>query len=152
MRVDGCCDQIFCLQFTRVWSCELSKRAGSVPRGALHIFRVRGRAIGKGIYFLDIGIKNGSNFHNLGIRNGNYFQDFYMKYIRLDILFRKIGIRSGILFQKIGIRKGFVFEASMARPQPKFGQVHPPGARYRFLLTALLTFTYKRCPVFLLNP
>ena len=32
--------------------------------GALHIFWVRGRAIGKGIYFQDIGIKNGINFHN----------------------------------------------------------------------------------------
>ena len=32
--------------------------------GALDIFRVRGRAIGKGIYFPDIGIKNGINFHN----------------------------------------------------------------------------------------
>ena len=28
-----------------------------IPGGALHIFRVRGRAIGKGIYFLNIGIK-----------------------------------------------------------------------------------------------
>ena len=32
------------------------------PGGALHIFRVRGRAIGKGIYFPDIDIKNGINF------------------------------------------------------------------------------------------
>ena len=71
------------------------------PGGALHIFRVRGRAIGKGIYFPDIGKKNGINFHNFGIRNGTYFQDFYMKYIRSDILSRKIGIRSGILFQKL---------------------------------------------------
>ena len=47
--------------------------------------------------------------------------------IRSDILFRKIGIRSGILFQKIGIRDVYVFEASMARPRPKSGQVHPPG-------------------------
>ena len=47
-----------------------------IPGGALHIFRVRGRAIGKGIYFPDIGIKNGINFHNFGIRNGTYFQDF----------------------------------------------------------------------------
>ena len=95
--------------------------------GALHIFRVRGRAIGKGIYFPDIGIKNGITFHNFGIRNGTYFQDFYMKYIRSDILFRKIGIRSGILFQKIGTRNGYVFEVLMARPRPKSGQVHPLG-------------------------
>ena len=51
-----------------------------------------------------------------------------MKYIRSDIHFRKIGIRSGILFQKSGIRNGYVVEASMARPRPKFGQVHPPGS------------------------
>ena len=62
---------------------------------------------------------------NFGIRNGTSFQDFYMKHIRLDILFRKIGIRSGILFQEIGIRNGYVFEASMVRPRPKSGQVHP---------------------------
>ena len=48
-----------------------------------------------------------------------------MKYIRSDILFRKVGIRSGILFQLIGIRNGYVFAASMARPRPKSGQVHP---------------------------
>ena len=67
-----------------------------------------------------------------------------MKYIWSDILFRQLGIRSGILFQKIGIRNGYVFEASMARPRPKSGQVHPPGvlrffcnilAALRFLLT-----------------
>ena len=46
------------------------------PGSALHIFRVRGRAIGKGIYFPDNGIKNGINVHNFGIRNGTYFQDF----------------------------------------------------------------------------
>ena len=44
----------------------------SVPGGALHIFWVRGRAIGKGINFPDIGIKNGINFHNFGISNGIY--------------------------------------------------------------------------------
>ena len=77
------------------------------PGGALHILRVRGCAIGKGIYFPDIDI----NCHNFGIRNGTYFQDFYMKYIRSDIPFRKIGIRSGI--------------------RPKSGQVHPPGQEPR---------------------
>ena len=44
-----------------------------VPGGALHIFRERGRAIGKGIYLPDIGIKNGINFHNFGMRNGSRF-------------------------------------------------------------------------------
>ena len=52
---------------------------------------------------------------------------FYEICRRSDILFRKIGIRSGVLFQKIGIRNGCVFEASMARPRPKSGQVHPRG-------------------------
>ena len=88
------------------------------PEGALDTFRVRGRAIGKGIYFPDVGIKNGINFHNFGIRNGTYFQDLYMKYISSNILFRKIGIRSG-----------YFFEASKARPRLKSGQVHPPGIR-----------------------
>ena len=60
------------------------------PGGALHIFRVRGGAIGKGIYSPAIGIKNGINFHNFGIRNSTYFQDFYMKYIRSDILYQKL--------------------------------------------------------------
>ena len=51
-----------------------------ILNGTQHIFRVRGRAIGKGIDFLDIGIKNGINFHNFGIRNGNDFQDLGIKY------------------------------------------------------------------------
>ena len=42
--------------------------------GALDIFRIRERAIGKGIYFPDIGIKNGINFHNFGIRNCYVFE------------------------------------------------------------------------------
>ena len=51
------------------------KFAKLVPGDALHILRVRGRAIWKGIYFPDIGIKNGINVHNFGIRNGTDFQD-----------------------------------------------------------------------------
>ena len=86
-----------------------------IPGGALHILRVRGRAIGKGVYFPDIFIKKGINFHNIGIRNGIYFQDFGMKY------------KVGYTFQKIGIRNGYVFEASMAHPRSKSGQVHPWG-------------------------
>ena len=82
----------------------------SFPGGALDIFRVRGRAIGKGIHFPDTGIKNGINFHNFGIRIGTYFQDVYMKYISSDILFRKIGIRSGIIFQKLVQRTGMVLK------------------------------------------
>ena len=61
-----------------------------------------------------------------------------MKYVRSDILFRKIGIRSGVLFQKIGIRNGYVFEASMARPQPKSGQVHPRALKPWQLAFSLL--------------
>ena len=52
-----------------------------MPGGALHIFRVRGRAFGKGIDFPDIGIKNGINFQHFGTRNGiPIFEDFGMKY------------------------------------------------------------------------
>ena len=94
--------------------------------GALHIFWLRGRAIGKGIYFQDIGIKNGINFQNFGTRNGTDLQDFAMKY-KVGYTFSKIGISSGLLFQKIGIRNGYVFETSMAGPRPTSGQVHPPG-------------------------
>ena len=47
---------------------------------ALQILWVRGRAIGKGIYFPDIGIKNDINFCNFGIRNSADFLDFGMKY------------------------------------------------------------------------
>ena len=54
-----------------------------VPRvpwgGVPHIFIVRGRAIGKCIYFPDIGIKKDLNFHNFGIRNGADFQNFGVK-------------------------------------------------------------------------
>ena len=41
--------------------------------GALYIFWVRGRAIGKGIDFQHIGISNGMDFYNFGIRNGTSF-------------------------------------------------------------------------------
>ena len=49
--------------------------------GELHIYIlwVRVRAIGKGIYFPDIGIKTGINFPNFGVRNGTDIQDFGMK-------------------------------------------------------------------------
>ena len=67
-----------------------------------------GRAIGKGIYFPNIGIKNGINFHNFGIRNnGTKFQDFAMKY-KVGYTFSKIGISVGTLFPKIGIRNRYV--------------------------------------------
>ena len=61
---------------------EAAKVSGSLscPGGALHIFLVRGSAIGKGIYFPEIGIKNGINFHYFRIRNGTEFQDFGIKY------------------------------------------------------------------------
>ena len=65
------------------------------PRGggaAIHIFWVRVRAIGKGIDFPDIGIKNGINFYNFGIRNGTDFQDFCMIY--------EVGY-AGYFFQKL---------------------------------------------------
>ena len=96
------------------------------PGGALHVFWVRGRAIGKGIDFPHICIRNGIGFYNFGMRKGTNFQDSSVRFKVLVYFIRKIGIRSGIPFPKIGIRNGYVFEASMARPQPKSGQVHPP--------------------------
>ena len=109
-------------------------------RAALHIFRVRGRAIGKGIEFPDICIKNGVNFHNFGKRKGTDFQDFGIKYKIGYTFFEKLGQGWVYFFQKIVIRNGYVFEArplvrSMARPRPKSGQVH---SRVPFILRALL--------------
>ena len=60
-----------------------------------------GRAIGKGFYFQDIGIKNGLNFHNFGIRNGTDLQDFTMKY-KVRYTFSKNWYKFGYTFQKIG--------------------------------------------------
>ena len=77
--------------------------------------------------FPHIGISNGIDFYNFSIRNGTYSQDSCVRFPFFVFFIREIGIRSGILFPKIGIRNGYVFEASMARPQPKSGQVHPPG-------------------------
>ena len=52
-----------------------------IPGGTLHIFWVRRRAVGKGIDFPDIGIRNGIDFHNLWYKErGINFQDFGMKY------------------------------------------------------------------------
>ena len=58
-----------------IYQYELFQLLHESPGGGA-LFGVRGRAIGKDIYFPDIGIKNGINFHNFGIRNGTYFQDF----------------------------------------------------------------------------
>ena len=69
------------------------------PGGALHIFWVRGRAIGKGIYFQGIGIKNGINFHNFGIRNGTDLQDFAMKY-KVGYSFSQNWYKFGYTFSK----------------------------------------------------
>ena len=69
------------------------------PGGALHTFWVRGRAIGKGIDFPDIGIKNGINFHNFGIRNGTDFQGFGMKY-KEGYTFSKNWHKAGYTFSK----------------------------------------------------
>ena len=76
------------------------------PGGALHIFWVRGRAIGKGIDFPHIGISNGIDFYNFDIRNGTNFQDSSVRFKVLVYLIRKIGIKSSIPFPKIGIRNG----------------------------------------------
>ena len=49
--------------------------------GALHIFWIQGRAVGKGIDFPDIDTRNSINFHNFGVRIRINFQDFGMKYM-----------------------------------------------------------------------
>ena len=71
----------------------------------MHMFPFWGNAIGKGINFPEIIIKNGINLHNFGIRNGTDFQDFRMK-CKVGYTFSKIcvTVRLGILFQKIGLR------------------------------------------------
>ena len=84
--------------------------------------------------FLNIGLSNGIDFYNFGIRNGTDSQDSCVRFPFFVFFIRKIGMRLGLRFPKIGIRNGYVFEASMARPQPKSGQVHPPGFRRVFLL------------------
>ena len=74
-------------------------------------------------------MSKGIDFYNFGIRNGTNFQDSSVRFKVLVYFIRKIGISSGIPFPKSDIRNGYVFEASMARPRPKSGQVHPPGPR-----------------------
>ena len=69
------------------------------PGGALHIFWLRGRAVAKGIYFQDIGIKNGINFHSFGMRNGTNLQDFAMKY-KVGYAFSKNWYKFGYTFSK----------------------------------------------------
>ena len=125
-----------------------------LPGGALHIFRVRGRATGKGIYFPDIGIKNGINFHNFGTRNGTYFRDFYMKYKRSDILFRKIGIRSGILFQKLVYGTGMFLKPQWHVPYQNLVKCTPLDRAARssiifYLLAFLTTLIFNNQKVWL---
>ena len=78
------------------------------PGSALHIFRVGGRAIGKGIYFPDICIKNGINFHNFGIRNVTYVQDFGMKY-KVGYTFSKNWYKVEYAFSKNWYKVGYAF-------------------------------------------
>ena len=88
-----------------------------VPGDALHIFWVRGRAIGRGIDFPDNGIRSGIDFHNFGIRNRTNFQDFGMKY-KVWHSFSKNWYTFGYTSSNIGLRNGYDFEDSMARPRP----------------------------------
>ena len=70
--------------------------------GALHIFWESGSAIGKGIYFPDIGIKDCINFHKFGrpsLRNGTNFEDFGMKY-KVRYTFSKNWYKVGYAFSK----------------------------------------------------
>ena len=84
------CQKIKCLVYSVNYQCL---------GGVLHIFWVRGRAIGKGIYCQDIGIKNDINFHNFGIRNGTYLQDFAMKY-KVGYTFLQNRYKFGYTFSK----------------------------------------------------
>ena len=90
------------------------------------MFQVRGRAIGKGINFPDIGIKNGINFHNFGIRNGTDFQGFGIE-CEVGYTFSKNWYKVGYTFFKTFSykerRNGYVFETSMARPRPSLRAV-----------------------------
>ena len=47
------------------------------PGAVLHTFWVRGHAIGKGIDFTDICIRNGIDFHNFGMKNGTISRFWY---------------------------------------------------------------------------
>ena len=44
------------------------------------MFWARGHAIGKGIDFPDIGIRNSIDFHNFGIRNDTDIQDVGLRF------------------------------------------------------------------------
>ena len=78
----------------RISKCERTSLDPESPGGALLIFRVRGRAIGEGIYFPDNGIKNGINVHNFGIRNGTDFHNFSM-ICKIGYIFSKIWYKVG---------------------------------------------------------
>ena len=87
--------------------------------GALHIFWVRGRAIGKGIYFLDIGIKNSLNYHNFGIMNGADFLDFGMKY-KVGYTFLKNWYKVGYTFLKNWHKVGNTFSKTWYKEWVRF--------------------------------
>ena len=94
--------------------------------GALHIFWVRGRAIGKGIYFQDIGIKNSINFHNFGIRNGTDLQDFALKY-KVGYTFSQNWYKFGYTFSKNWYTERVCFRSFNGRSPTKIWSSAPPG-------------------------
>ena len=60
-----------------------------------------------------------------------------MKY-KEGYTFSKNWYKVGYTFsENIGIRNGYVFETLMARPRPKSGQVHPPGATVQEICVAV---------------
>ena len=110
----------------------------SFPRGqggalALNVFRVRGGAIGKGMDFPDIGIKNGVNFHNFGMRNSTDFQDFGMKY-NFGYTFSKSWYKVGYTFSKNWYKEGVCFRSLNGTSPTKIWSSAPPGS-FHFMLS-----------------
>ena len=72
------------VQFSPITKLLRLKRVNTTRRGLLHIFWVRGRAIGKSINFRNFGIRNGIDFFNFGIENGIDFRNFGMRHLLIS--------------------------------------------------------------------
>ena len=112
-------------------SCRVITFFTGNPRGALHIFRVRGRAIGKGIDFPDIGIKNGINFHNFSMSNGTDFQNFRMKY-KAGYTFSKYWYKERVyFFKKLVLVTGMFSSLDGTSPTNIWSSATPGRQYYR---------------------
>ena len=76
--------------------------------GVLYIFWVRVPAIGKGIDFHDLGIRNGIDFHDFGRRNGINFRNFHNLY-RVGYAFSENWYKVGYIFLKDWYKVGYTF-------------------------------------------